>query len=101
MSCEKVNAKSIRFTGQDVDSGSIRIFLIKVKCGCCKGQCSLQDIRSRGWGFVRGGTIIVESIISLLTCFIQAEVCVQGPKTLNAVILVLWLTLVGGTHVLP
>lgn len=30
MSCEKVNAKSIRFTGQDVDSGSIRIFLIKV-----------------------------------------------------------------------
>lgn len=33
MSCEKVNAKSIRFTGQDVDSGSIRIFLIKVGVG--------------------------------------------------------------------
>ena len=37
MSCEKVNAKSIRFTGQDIDSDSIRIFLIKVTGVTAKG----------------------------------------------------------------
>ena len=47
MSCEKVNAKSIRFTGQDIDSGSIRIFLIKVTVVTAK----------RGGAFVKRGGV--------------------------------------------
>ena len=46
MSCEKVNAKSIRFTGQDIDSGSIRIFLIKVTVFTAKGGGGVCEV----WG---------------------------------------------------